>query len=84
MMSTYYANFSEINKLQTDIMKFVGIWVREKKTPVPRKEIIKNLQENGVNMPTTRSALYSLLRKGYIREAVTISNKTTYVQLRSL
>ncbi len=65
-------------------MKFVGTWVHEQKTPVPRKEIIKKLEENGVNMPTTRSALYSLLRKGYIREAVTISNKTTYVQLRSL
>jgi len=83
-MSTLYTSLSDINELQTKIMKFVTHWVHEKKTPIPRSEIIKELQSTGVNMPTTRGALYALLRKGYIREAVTISNKTTYVQLRSL
>ena len=83
-MITYYEDFVEINPLQTDIMKFIGIWVHEKKTPVPRKEIIKQLQSKGINMPTTRRAIYSLIRKGYIREAVMISNTTAYVQLRSL
>lgn len=84
MLRTVYTSFSEINALQTEIMKFVGYWVHEKKTPTPRKEIIKNMQLKGVNMPTTRNALYALLRKGYIRESVAISNKTTYVALRSI
>jgi hypothetical protein len=84
MTKTVYISFSDVNELQTNIMKFVGIWVHQKKTPVPRSEIIKSMQSNGVNMPTTRNALYSLIKKGYIREAVTISNKTTYVALRTI
>lgn len=84
MSKTVYISFSDVNELQTNIMKFVGVWVHQKKTPVPRSEIIKAMQKNNVNMPTTRNALYSLIKKGYIREAVTISNKTTYVALRTI
>lgn len=83
-METVYVSLSDINELQTNIMKFVALWVHEKKTPVPRSEIIKSMQLKEVNMPTTRGALYSLIRKGYIREAVTISNKTSYVVLRTI
>jgi len=83
-MKATYVNLSEITDLQTMIMQFVMEWVHEKKIPIPRSEIIKSMQLKGVNMPTTRSALYSLLRKGYIREAITVSNKTTYVALRSI
>ncbi len=79
-----YINLSDVNELQTRIMEFIGIWVHEKKTPIPRAAIIEKMQKDGINMPTTRNALYSLLRKGYIREAVTISNKTLYVALRSV
>ena len=84
MPKTTYTSLSEVNELQTNIMKFVDIWVREKKTPIPRKEIIIKMESAGVNFPTCRAALYALIKKGYIREAYTISNKTTYVQLRRL
>lgn len=84
MTKTVYINFSELNELQTKIMRFVEWWVHEKNTPVPRSEIIKELQTQGVGMPTVRNALYALLLKGYLREAVTISNKTSYVQLRGV
>jgi hypothetical protein len=84
MPTTKYVGYYEVNILQFKIMKFVDFWVHKKKTPVPRCEIIKDMQSQGVNMPTTRNALYSLIRKGYIREAITISNKTSYVALRSV
>jgi len=83
-MPTIYTDFCNISELQYKIMSLIDIWVHEKKIPTPRSEIIKSMQIQGVNMPTVRSSLYSLIRKGYIREAVTVSNKTSYVQLRRI
>jgi len=83
-MGTVYTNLSDINELQTKIMKFIIYWVHGKKTPIPRSEIIKAMEVEGINMPTTREAIYALIRKGYIRESVEISNKTRYVMLRSV
>jgi hypothetical protein len=84
MPEAFYISLSEINELQTNIMLFVSYWVKKKKTPVPQKDIILRMQANGIKNFTTVNALNSLLRKGYIRRAYTISNKTTYVQLRGI
>lgn len=77
-------SFSEINELQTNIMKFVTYWVREKKTPVPLAEIIKKMKQAGTHDFTTVNACNSLLDKGYIRRGYASSNKTLYVALRSV
>lgn len=82
MMRTVYKEFTDVNKLQTDIMLFVDQWVRIEKTPVPQKEIISNMRLKGIHDFTTVWSLNALLRKGYIRRAYMISNKTYYVQLR--
>ena len=37
---TDYINVDEIDKNQREVMLFVDFWVREKKTPVPQKEIV--------------------------------------------
>ena len=84
MSRTTYVNFNEINDLQYNIMVFIGEWVHKEKTPIPRKEIIINMQKKGVKDYTVIKAINSLLNKGYIRRSVTISNKSSYVQLRSL
>lgn len=84
MSHTVYISVNEINKLQTDIMHFVDRWVREQKTPVPQKEIIICMKDAGIKDFTTINALNSLLHKGYIRRAYTISNKTFYVMLRKV
>lgn len=81
---TVYTSFSELNTLQTNIMKFVGWWAHEKKTPIPLKEIIANMTKEGVKSPTTIKSINVLLKKGYIRRAVVISNKSYFVQLRSV
>ncbi len=83
MITTVYKDFTEINKLQTDIMIFIDTWVRSEKTVVPQKQIIIYMKKRGVKDFTTVFAINSLLRKGYIRKAITgASNKTFYVQLR--
>lgn len=79
---TKYAEFSEINLLQRNIMLFIDWWVHEEKTPVPQKEVIMAMRIRGTKSFTAINALNSLLKKGYIRRAVVISNKTSYVQLR--
>ena len=84
MVKTIYTNFSEINQLQTNIMIFVGIWAREKKTPIPLKEIMNEMGRQGVKSFTIVNAINSLLRKRYIRRAVAISNKSYFVQLKSV
>ena len=84
MTKTTYDSLSEVNELQTNIMKFVDVWVHTKKTPIPLKEIIAEMMRQGTKNFTTVKAINALLKKGYIRRAVTISNKTYFVQLRSL
>lgn len=85
MSKTVYQNLSEINDLQTCIMQFVQDWVRDKRLPVPQKDIIIAMKTDK-NTPgfTTANALNSLMSKGYIRRAVTFSNRTLYVQIRRI
>jgi len=84
MSETIYADLSDINSLQHDIMTFVQVWVKEKKTPIPHRETLHAMEERGVKVPTTIKALGVLLRKGYLRRAVTTGNKSFYVQIRSI
>ncbi len=83
-MKTVYANLSEINELQTNVMKFIDEWISTKKTKVPLKEVIKGMSEKGVKSESTIYSLKILIKKGYIRRSVEISNKTLFVQLRRL
>lgn len=84
MTKTKYIGFSEVNELQTVIIKFVIIWIREKKIPIPLKVIILEMENKGVKKSTIEKSIKILIKKGYIRRAYTISNKTTYVLLRTI
>lgn len=79
-----YISISEINELQEKIMYFVDSWAREKRTVIPFREIIIFMKKSGTSEPTTRNAINALVRKKYIRRAVTSSNKTFFVQLRKV
>ena len=83
-MKTTYVGYDPINELQTKIMCFVDEWVREEKTPVPHKEILNGMEKAGVKTFTTVNALQVLLKKGYLRRAEIISNKSFYVMLRKV
>ena len=84
MPNTQYSDLCDINKLQRNIMIFIGEWVHVKKTPIPRKEIISRMVKDGIKDFTTVNAINSLLTKGYIRRAEVISNETFYVQIRTV
>jgi hypothetical protein len=83
-MPTKYIDFYEVNELQTKIMEFIDKWTHTEKTPISQHKIIEQMKITGIKDFTTLNAINSLLRKGYIRRAVMISNKSYYVQLRRL
>lgn len=83
-MKTEYTSLSEINDLQTAIMRYVDHWARTEKTPIPLKAIIVEMTRQGIHDFTTIKAIKVLLVKGYIRRAIVISNKSSFVQLRSV
>ena len=84
MPKTLYSSFSEIGDLQENVMRVIEDWVHIKKTPVPLKEVITEMVNRGVKKESTIYSLKILIQKGYIRRAYTISNKTYFVQLRTL
>jgi predicted DNA-binding transcriptional regulator len=84
MPKTRYSNLYEITNLQLEVMRIVSTWVHEIKKPIPNQEIFKQMREKGTKEYTTKNAIGSLLRKGYLRRAVVTSNQTYYVMLRSV
>jgi len=84
MPKTAYVNVKDVNRLQENIVNFIWAWAKIEKTPIPQKDIIVGMREQGVKTFTTVNALNSLLRKGYIRRASTVSNKTYYVLCRTI
>ena len=82
--NSVYVPLRDINELQTDIMLFIEYWVHVEKTPIPLKEIIKDMKIKGVKEYTAVNAINALLHKGYIRRAVVTSNKTYYVQCKGI
>lgn len=87
MEKTKYDVFDEINELQTNIMIFIDRWVREKKTPVPHKEILNAMKAKGIGEPTTWNSIRTLLIKGYLRRGIVGTgpmNHTCYVLLRTV
>jgi predicted transcriptional regulator len=84
LKKTIYINIGDIGTLEKSIMKVIDDWAHRKKTPIPLKLIISTMGKKGTIPPTTIKAINSLLKKGYIRRAVTISNKSYFVQLRGV
>lgn len=72
------------NKLQYEIMSFICDWGHHNKTPIFRSAIISKMEKKGFVRYTTINALKVLLRNGFIRKSTISSNKTSYVQLRSV
>lgn len=82
MTKTIYTSLSDITELQVKIMQYIDVWVKKEHTPIPLQSIILEMTNNGVGKETTIKSLRMLIKKNYIRRAFTISNKTSFVQLR--
>ena len=83
-MKIIVTNLKGINDLQEKIMIYLIDWTHKEDHPISRKAILKHMEDSGVGQPTTINAIKTLCIKGYIRPAVTMSNTTSYVVLRSL
>lgn len=83
-MKTLYTNVYEITLLQQRIMHLIDDWVHVEKTPIPQKKILEGMVDQGDKNCTVVNALNGLLKLGYIRRAMIISNKTYYVMLRRI
>jgi len=83
-VATVYTDFYSLSEIQSAVMVFIDGWIRENKTLIPRSIIVEEMETKGIGMSTTRNVLYSLIKKGYIRQSVQTTNKTLYVQLKSL
>ena len=81
-----FLNFSEVSNLQTNIMRYVDIWIKKEKVTIPQKVIVIKMEQEGVKACTTLNALTVLVRKGYLRKTGRSSrhNGTSYTQLRSV
>lgn len=67
-------------------MIFITNWVKREKTPVPKKEIVNEMLNQGVKDYTILNALNVLAKKGFIKRATSSigSKGTRYIQLRSI
>lgn len=83
-MTEIYSDLMEINRLQESIFRYIDCWAKTQKTPIPKKQIMKKMKDDGIKDSTTLFAIGSLLRKGYIRKACSISNRTRYVICRTI
>lgn len=84
MPNTLYSEFGELSGDQRRVMQFIIDWVKTKKTPVPHHEIIVFFAKEGIKEPTVVSIIGFLLSYHFIRRAVISSNKSSYVQLRTI
>lgn len=84
MSHSVYFDLKEINALQQLIMEYVNDWVHTQKTPIPQRDVITGMKLKGVKDFTTVNALHVLIKKGYLRRAVTTTNRTYYVMLRGI
>lgn len=82
-VNIYESNDININKLQTEIIRAVDYWAHLNRRPIPLKEILDRMTDQGIKEQTTVKAIKQLLLKGYIRKAITPSDRrASYVQLR--
>lgn len=65
-------------------MCFISQWVSNNDIPILRSVIVSEMTKDGLKEFTVTNALNSLLKKGFIKKSSIRSNKTRYIQLRSV
>jgi len=84
-MQTKYRNIIDLSHQQQMVMHIINAWVHNNKIPIPQKEIVEQMKEQGVGLDSVKFALEALLTKGYIRCSVFPKHNTTeYVMLRGV
>lgn len=74
-----------INEIQRLVLDVICNWVKTQNTPIAQKTIVEAVTlTNPIPQSTVRAAVRILVKKRYIRKAVTFESGVSYVQLRSL
>lgn len=73
-----------VNDLQRRIMELISDWTSSNDIPIQRSYVIKELVKQDVKNFTVINSLNSLLKKGFIRKSTNRSNKTSYIQIRTI
>ena len=84
MPKTEYVNVKDVTRLQEIIVNYLTERARINNTAISKKDLVLEMKDKGIKTLTTVSALKSLLKKGYIRRASSISNRTYYVLCRTI
>jgi predicted HTH transcriptional regulator len=71
------------NALQLSIMKIVNDWGHNNNEPITLKEVTLQLGGDQVSKDTIKASVRALIKKGYIRRAITRNKGSCYVQLRN-
>lgn len=81
-----YITTKDINDLQIKIIRFANEWAKREKTPIPKMELIEQMEKQNENKFTVLSSLEVLLRKGYLKRVKIYGSgyKTYYQILRSI
>lgn len=85
MTKTIYTTTGLVSEEQLKILKFINLWVHQKKIPVPYKEIVIEMDRQKVSRRTVEYSVKILVKDGFIRRAQGGGNsQTAFVQLRTL
>ena len=75
----------DVNEIQKLVLVVIAKWVQTEKVPITQRLIVETIsQERAIPCSTVKAAVRRLVVKGYLRKAISINNRASYVQLRSL
>jgi len=84
MSKGFYINIDEstpaVAELIEDTMFLIDTWVKTVKTPIPKKKIRDEMRGKGKTDLQINYVINLLIKRGFIREAISVSNIIKYVQ----
>ena len=88
MPKSVYVDYNEstpdVAELILNIVLFIESWVKIQRTTIPKKKILESMRMKGKSELQINHALNLLLKRKYIRKAITVSNKISYVQIGTI
>lgn len=73
-----------MNKTQEAIVLCVMDWVLRNKEPISKKTIFDRMKEKGISESTAKASINVLIKKGYLRKAISVKHEAQYVLLRKI
>ena len=75
---------NNLSDIQVDIIKFIMLWAKTQKTPIPVKKIVNYMADNNISESRATHAIRTLNKRKFIRKSVDRRTKNCYILLRGL